>query len=505
LKDAPLVVVHEGEKAADAATSIGFTATTSAGGSKAAKQTDWTPLAGKKAWLFRDNDKPGGAYGADVVGILATLTPPPEIKVIDLPGLPEGGDMVDFVEANSQADDLKSLIEDMAAKVTAEGAPPPDPQRYEFIDSAAFARGDYRHDWRVKNVMVRDEPVLVAGRSKTLKTNIVIDLFVSLATATPFLGTFDVPRKIRVAVVSGESGKRTLQETAKRVCRSKGFDLADVGPGLNWCFSLPCLSDLDDMAKFVDPLLDTGAEVVALDPAYLMLGDVNAANMFEVGPVLRNVGELLVRRGVQPTIVHHANRRIDKREGEAPRPMELADIAYSGFDQFARQFLLLSRREVYGHDGKHALWLVTGGSAGHNGLYGLDVNEGTLAEDFTGRVWEPAVANINDLNEQRQTRKTEGKARQKKEDEALVLQSIDSLVNCGKAPTVNRIREHNNLSDDRAKSALGRLLDEGILTVSSEKVGIGSNAKRDSDVYRRKGPSGLFGGPSGPSGTPDGH
>jgi hypothetical protein len=48
LAAARLVVVTEGEKAAAKARTLGFTATTSAGGSQAATKTDWSPLAGKE-------------------------------------------------------------------------------------------------------------------------------------------------------------------------------------------------------------------------------------------------------------------------------------------------------------------------------------------------------------------------------------------------------------------------------------------------------------------------
>src|SRR5262249_47025673 len=54
-----LVVVTEGEKAADEARALGFTATTSAGGSQAAGKADWRPLAGKEVWITPDNDAPG--------------------------------------------------------------------------------------------------------------------------------------------------------------------------------------------------------------------------------------------------------------------------------------------------------------------------------------------------------------------------------------------------------------------------------------------------------------
>ncbi|MCE9556746.1 MAG: hypothetical protein K8T91_25635 [Planctomycetes bacterium] len=67
------VFVAEGEKAADAAASLGLIATTSAGGAKAASKTDWRPLAGRDVVFIPDNDKPGMAYANEVAAILATL------------------------------------------------------------------------------------------------------------------------------------------------------------------------------------------------------------------------------------------------------------------------------------------------------------------------------------------------------------------------------------------------------------------------------------------------
>ena len=61
------VFVTEGEKAADAARSLGVVATTSAHGSQSPDKTDWAPLAGKKAVILPDNDGAGGEY-ADAVG-----------------------------------------------------------------------------------------------------------------------------------------------------------------------------------------------------------------------------------------------------------------------------------------------------------------------------------------------------------------------------------------------------------------------------------------------------
>jgi hypothetical protein len=120
LEVAPRVAICEGEKAADAARSLGFAATTSAGGSQAASKTDWRPLAGKEAWVFPDNDVPGRKYADTVASILVKLTPARMIRVVELPGLPDGGDIVDWIDAHgdaAEADAMRAEIETLAQAV----------------------------------------------------------------------------------------------------------------------------------------------------------------------------------------------------------------------------------------------------------------------------------------------------------------------------------------------------------------------------------------------------
>ena len=79
---------------------MGIVAVTSLGGSQAAKQTDWTPLSGyKRVYLLPDNDKPGEHYMKDVYGALVALETPPQIEVLRLPGLPDKGDIVDWIQS----------------------------------------------------------------------------------------------------------------------------------------------------------------------------------------------------------------------------------------------------------------------------------------------------------------------------------------------------------------------------------------------------------------------
>jgi hypothetical protein len=130
LTTASRVVVGEGEKTAEAARSLGFTATTSAGGSQAADKTDWRPLAGKEVWILPDNDAPGRQY-AETVAQLGHAAGAANVRILDLaahaPGLPAGGDLADVLAAEdwcglplgdaAEPKDLAAWIEQLAATV----------------------------------------------------------------------------------------------------------------------------------------------------------------------------------------------------------------------------------------------------------------------------------------------------------------------------------------------------------------------------------------------------
>lgn len=86
-KDA-VVLVCEGEKAADAAQRLlkgrGYVATTSQGGAKAAKRTDWSVLAGRHVVIWPDADKAGLEYARDVANICGVAA---RVDVLDLEAL----------------------------------------------------------------------------------------------------------------------------------------------------------------------------------------------------------------------------------------------------------------------------------------------------------------------------------------------------------------------------------------------------------------------------------
>jgi hypothetical protein len=127
------VYVTEGEPAADAIRSLGLLVTTSAGGSAAPRMTDWSALRGRRIVLLPDADDAGCKYATEVVRILAALQPRPEVRVVELPGLPPKGDAVQFVGARdgrprdgiiAELDNLIAAVEPVVFEPVIHGTAP---------------------------------------------------------------------------------------------------------------------------------------------------------------------------------------------------------------------------------------------------------------------------------------------------------------------------------------------------------------------------------------------
>jgi hypothetical protein len=114
-----VVIITEGEKAADAAGALlpDHVTITSPGGSKAAKMADWSALAGRQVVIWPDADDPGQVYARDVVDMLAKLSPAPMVAIIKAPeGAAEGWDAAD---ALAEGWNTARAIELIAAAVPA--------------------------------------------------------------------------------------------------------------------------------------------------------------------------------------------------------------------------------------------------------------------------------------------------------------------------------------------------------------------------------------------------
>ncbi|MGB2985217.1 MAG: DUF3987 domain-containing protein [Phycisphaerae bacterium] len=128
LPSAGTIVVCEGEKACDAAWSIGLPCVTS-GAVDSARSADWTSLRGRDVTILPDRDAPGAGYAKEVARQVKSLSPAGSVKIVELPGLDEAEDLHDFINEHRdsrEADEIKAEIMALIAS-TPEYEPPNEP------------------------------------------------------------------------------------------------------------------------------------------------------------------------------------------------------------------------------------------------------------------------------------------------------------------------------------------------------------------------------------------
>ncbi len=104
-----MVFIVEGEKCVHALEMQGLLATTNAGGAGKWLESYNTALKGRKVVILPDNDKPGIEHAAKVAQSLKSAAK--SVTVVDLPGLPEKGDVYDWFAAGNTKQDLIQLTE----------------------------------------------------------------------------------------------------------------------------------------------------------------------------------------------------------------------------------------------------------------------------------------------------------------------------------------------------------------------------------------------------------
>jgi hypothetical protein len=322
-------------------------------------------------------------------------------------------------QSDATSDEITSKLDEISTLLTTTATRDNDLSvTARELDEAEIAR-----EYLAPGILAARQFCLLAGPSKGCKTTLLCDIVLSLSSGAKILNEFYVTRAYRVGFISAESGEAVLQETLRRIAWSKPLKNLSDYENLRIDFRVWKLSEPGTIQRLIRWVKKHRLDVLVLDPFYLMAGlSEDASNMFVVGRLLAELQVVGNETGVTIIIAHHFKKLPSFDQYNAP---ELGMVAWSGFEQYTRQWLLLNRREAYDPDvGLHKLWLSSGGSAGHGGLFAIDALEGRLS-DQGGRRWEVIV---NKASEARQAERRDREEKKETAEQEKLARDIETVL-----------------------------------------------------------------------------
>jgi len=429
------VVVVEGEKCADAARSLGFLATTSAGGSQAADKTDWGPLRGRRVIIIPDYDKSGQSY-ADDVGRLVTAAGAAEVRILRLweytPRLAAGDDLADVIADpefcglpvgdSAEPLDLYNWILHAASRsplwgeLPTKDKPQPDVQSLVDVEPCPVP-------WLWPGRIPLGRITLLVGRPGAGKSFFTCDLAARLSRGEPWPVTGDpAPVGDTLLICAEDDPADTIRPRldgagadCRRIHLLRGVrTLCEDGQERTLPFDL---SQIDVIRRALDRL--PNCKLVVIDPIGSFLGSgVDAHRDNEVRAVLTPLAALAAEKKVAILIVCHTRKSL---QGFAD-DMTLGSRAFVGL---ARSVLHLGHDP---HDRKRKLLLP--------GKNNLAPETDGFAFRITGEVprieWEPEP--VSDLADDLVGRGPASPIGRPREERSAAAQWLAELLQNGPMP-----------------------------------------------------------------------
>lgn len=212
----PIYIV-EGEKKADALAKLGLVATCNpfGAGKWPASFARW--FVGRDVVIMPDNDAPGRAHAEDVAGKLRDVAA--SLTRVDLPGLPEKGDVIDWLAAGGTAEALADLVK--AARERASAPPLPVINPIVWQGSLPPARR-----WLVDGWLAGGSAAFLTGDGGVGKSLFTQQLCTCIAAGLPFLG-LEVERCVAI-YITAEDDAGELHRRQAAINAALGLAMGDL-------------------------------------------------------------------------------------------------------------------------------------------------------------------------------------------------------------------------------------------------------------------------------------
>ncbi len=297
----PVVVLTEGEKAAQALADLGIAATSAMQGAKAPiEKTDWSPLNGKKVVVWPDNDEPGFSYGRKAAEHLAAIGC--EVLLINIPaGTRPKWDAADCV---AEGGDPHRIIAE-AVSLVATARP-----RIRIVDIDDLETLP-PPAWLIDGILTVNGLSVLWGASGALKSFAAVDIGLCIATGLLWHGK--VVQQGLVVYIAAE-GSYGLAKRAVGWRRSRGKD----GPKPKFkliphSVALPTPDDTNALIAAIGAL-DEKPLLIVIDTMARTFGAGDENKQADMNAYVGAADRLREATGANVMIVHHSGVGEAKRE-----------------------------------------------------------------------------------------------------------------------------------------------------------------------------------------------
>ena len=433
------VLLVEGEKDADnALKALGIVATTNAGGAKKFKQHHAEFLRDKRVTIIPDNDPSGRAHVEQVRQMLDGIAE--NVVVVELPGLPEKGDLSDWIVAGGTREQLDELIKAKDQRLTFAG-----------IDASELHQFESQPvDWLVSHIFSADQPTIFGAASKATKTTQLVDLSVALATKSDWLDTFSIPKQRKVLLITGEANNRAVSRRIGRALGARDIGWDSLKGWLHVeAVEFPILPDATHLAAISRDVERNEFDVVIVDPLYRGLRGLDTNKMVDVGSAI-----VAFSQACHPAslILSHHVTKSSAREGGAPT---LECLSGAGIAESSGNWWLIGRNEPYKFDGQHDLGVVYGGRDEQSGIKRIQFNE----EDWTFEITSGV-----DIKEQREAEREAKRCQAEQQKLNQARAGIKNAMANQKTPVPKSwFEDRSGQSQQITRKAVASLLNDGTL------------------------------------------
>jgi hypothetical protein len=212
--------INEGEKACERCAKLNLLSTCVAANWD---DVDLEPLRGRPCFVIRDDDQGGTDKNADAkarAAATALIGIASSVRIVDLPGLPPGGDVVDWLDAND--DDVAALL-DLCQAAPEYRAQPQDSEVTLQWECMADIEPE-PIDWIWPGRLARGKLTLIAGDPGMGKSQIGLDVAARITTAD----TFHDKSKSPLGSVLILTAEDAANDTVRPRCEGAGADLKRV-------------------------------------------------------------------------------------------------------------------------------------------------------------------------------------------------------------------------------------------------------------------------------------